>query len=130
MFHRIGQKKQIYFAVLDLTSRFFQAPLSEQSSKYCAFISRMTLFEWRRVPMGLKDTPLWFQHLLASELLGSLLHRTCELYIDELIVYVENLRGVHATTRISLLTPKGKRYYYQPRKEIKFITTEVEYLGY
>jgi hypothetical protein len=90
----------------------------------------MTLFEWRRVLMGLKDAPLWFQHLLASELLGSLLHRTCELYIDDLIVYVENLRGVHATTRISLLTPKGKKYYYHPRKEIKFITTEVEYLGY
>jgi hypothetical protein len=29
MFHRIGQEKQIYFAVLDLTSGFFQAPLDE-----------------------------------------------------------------------------------------------------
>ena len=91
-FHRIGQEKPKHFAVLDLTPGFFQAPLDEQSSKYSAFITWMGLFEWLRVPMGLKDTPLWFQHLLASELLGSLLHRTCELYIDDLIVYVENLR--------------------------------------
>jgi hypothetical protein len=66
--------------------------------------------------MGLKGAPLWFQQQLASEVLGGLLHRICEFYIDDLIVHVENLRGVHATPRIYLLMPKGKRYYYQPIK--------------
>jgi hypothetical protein len=128
-FHRIGQEKPKYFAVLDLTSGFFQAPLDEQSSKYSAFITWMGLFEWLRVPMGLKGAPSWFQQQLATEVLGGLLHRICELYIDDLIVYGRTFEEYIERLELVFQRLREHGITINPEKA-KFLMTEVEYLGY
>jgi hypothetical protein len=55
---RIGRHNAAYFAVLDLTSGYHQAPLAAACRAYTAFITSMGLFQWVRVPMGLKGAPV------------------------------------------------------------------------
>jgi hypothetical protein len=46
----------------------------------------MGVYEWLRVPMGLKGAPAYFQEAILSFLRG-LLYDTCEQYIDDIIVH-------------------------------------------
>ena len=46
----------------------------------------MDVYEWLRLPMGLKGAPAYFQEAIAGVLRG-LLYDTCELYIDDIIVH-------------------------------------------
>ena len=64
MLRRLGQAKSKYYAKMDLTSGYFQAPLSENSRRYTAFVTCCGLYEWTRVPMGLKGAPSYFQQMM------------------------------------------------------------------
>ena len=61
LLHRIGDAKAKYYAVMDLTSGYHQAPMDPESVKYTAFVTAHGVFEWKRVPMGLKGAPTYFQ---------------------------------------------------------------------
>ncbi len=54
---RIGARAPKFFAVIDFTSGYHQAPIAEESIPYTAFITRRGKYEWVRVPMGLKGAP-------------------------------------------------------------------------
>ena len=77
MLHRIGNRKPKFFAVIDFTSGYHQAPIDEASQKYTAFITRSGIYEWARVPMGLKGAPSYFQREIANTVLGGLLGVKC-----------------------------------------------------
>ena len=129
MLQRLGSKKPRYFAKIDLTHGYHQAPLHENSWLYTAFITFMGIYYWLRVPMGLKAAPSYFQGALATCVLVGLIYQICELYIDDIIVhgktedeFVDNLRQVF--TRL-----KNKGLVVNPDK--CFIgMTEVEFVGH
>ena len=50
-------------------------------------MTHMVVYEWNRVPMGLKGAGPWFQGILAAIVLTGLIYFICELYIDDLLVY-------------------------------------------
>jgi len=87
MLQRLGSKKPKFFAKIDLTHGYHQVPLHPDSRAYTAFITFMGIYQWLRVPMGLKGAPSYFQGILASIVLVTLLYSICELYIDDIIVY-------------------------------------------
>ena len=66
MLQRLGSHKPKLFAVMDLTSGYHQAPLNVSSRVFTAFITFMGIFEWLRVPMGLKGSASYFQKVLAT----------------------------------------------------------------
>ena len=72
---------------MDLTSGYHQAPMSKKSQSATAFMTFMGVFEWLRVPMGLKGAPSHFQQQMATKVLANLIYRICELYLDDIIVY-------------------------------------------
>ena len=129
MLNRIGLRKPKYFAVLDLTSGFFQAPLDESSSWYTAFITWFGLYEWIRVPMGLKGAPSWFQQQIAVKVLGGLLHTICELYIDDLIIYGSTFEEFCENLEKVLQRLREFRVTLNPEKA-QLLMTEVEYVGF
>ena len=101
MLQRIGAKKPKYLATIDLRHGYWQLPLSESSRHYTAFITATALFEWCRVPMGLQGASAYFQRTMQTIVLPGLLHNTCEVYLDDVIVwgtsreeYLNNLRKV------------------------------------
>ena len=127
--NRIGEKRPKYFAVIDLTKGFSQAPLDENSSKYTAFATWHGLFEWVRVPMGLKGAPSWFQQQIATKVLGGLLHHICELYIDDLIVYGSTIEEFTQNLRLVFERFRTYKILLNPAK-CDFLLTEVTYIGY
>ena len=94
MLRRLGSRKARWFCKLDLTAGYHQTPLHEKSWKYTAFKTAFGVFEWKRVPMGLKGAPSYFQHVIQSEVLHGLMYLICELYIDDVIIFEEN-RGTN-----------------------------------
>ena len=87
MLNRLGQQKPKYFAVVDLTKGYYQAPLDENSRDLTAFITIDGVFRWNRVPMGLKGAPAYFQRVMATEVLAEHMYKRCEIYQDDLIVW-------------------------------------------
>ena len=129
LLNRIGSSRAKYFAIMDLTKGFYQTPLSEQTKAYTAFICFCGLFEWNRVPMGLKGAPSYFQRILATIVLVNLIHVILELYIDDVIVhgkdekeFLDHLEKTLRRFRQFLIT-------VNPAK-CKFGLSEVDYVGH
>ncbi len=87
MLHRLGDKKAKYFAVIDLTKGYYQAPLSLATKELTAFITQNGLYQWKRVAMGLTGAPGYFQRAICQEVLRELLFNICEIYLDDIIVF-------------------------------------------
>ncbi len=87
MLQRLGTKQAKFFGKMDFTKGYYQAALAESSRKFTAFITYCGIYEWLRVPMGLKGAPSYFQSMIATVVLSGLLYICCELYIDDVIVF-------------------------------------------
>ena len=87
MLERIGSRRAKYFAVLDLTQGYFQAAISKKSRELTAFRTAEGLYQWTRLPMGLKGAPAYFQHAMQNTVLGDILYKICEVYLDDIIVF-------------------------------------------
>ena len=129
MLQRLGAKKPKFFAVLDLTKGYYQAPLAVNSRKFTAFVTPNGTYEWTRVPMGLKNAPAYFQKAIQFEVLRELVGTACEIYIDDIIIfgsteeeYLRNLAKVlDRLKEHALLVHPGK---------CKFNLASVEYVGH
>ena len=69
---RLSKEKPKHFTVLDLTAGYLQIPINEQSRILTAFRTAIGLFEWNRLPMGLKGAGSYFQmqmHKIFEDLL-------------------------------------------------------------
>ena len=86
LLQRLREKRAKYFASMDLTSGYFQAPIATLSRKYTAFISDDGVYQWKRVPMGIKCTDSYFQQQMQLTLRG-LLDDCCFLYLDDVIIF-------------------------------------------
>ena len=65
---RIGSKRPKYFGKIDLTSGYHQMPLAAESRIYTAFRTQTEIYEWNRVPMGIKQAAAYFQMQMSQVL--------------------------------------------------------------
>jgi len=126
---RIGRQKPRYFSVLDLTSGYHQAELSIDSRKYTAFVTSMGMFHWKRVPMGLKGAPTYFQQAMQSHVLAGLMWVILELYIDDLIVFGREEKEYLARMRQLFQRLRMKGITLNPKK-CRLGMSSVEYVGH
>jgi len=126
---RIGSRRSKWFAVIDLTSGYNQAPLSEESQDLTSFVCSEGLFKWKRLAMGLKGAGSYFQHHMSFTVLKGLVHKICDVYFDDIIVdgktvteLIENLEKVFYRARLHNI-------FFNPEK-VKLCLTEVEYCGH
>jgi transposase InsO family protein len=129
MLNRIGAIKPRYFAKMDMTSGYHQAPLHENSHKISAFICFMGIFEWNRVAMGLKGAPAYFQQMMATVVLAGLMYIVCELYIDDVIIPATSEDDFLERTRKVLQRFREYNVTANPKK-CSFGMQEVEYVGH
>ena len=125
---KLGAAK--YFTSLDLTSGFWQIPLTERAKEKTAFVSAGGLFEMTRMPFGLCNATATFQRMM-SKALGRISNKYGNLvlcYIDDILVatrtvqeHLERLREVFDCLRNAGLKIKASK--------CQFFETEIKFLG-
>ena len=69
------------FSTLDLRAGYHQVPMSKEASEKAAFITQEGLFEWLRLPYGLKNAPGHFSRMM-DKVLAGLTWELCLVYLD------------------------------------------------
>lgn len=122
-----GLHGQKYFSTLDMAKAYHQGYVRDICRKYTAFSTPWALFEWLRIPFGLKNAPAAFQKYINKALCG-LLDEVCLAYLDDILIYgktfsehKDNLRQV-----LQRLKSKGVKLRVDKCEFVKF---EVRYLG-
>ena len=74
-----------HLSTTDLVSGYWQVPLAKESRKYVAFLHEGTLYQFTRIPFGLKSADTGYIRAL-SLALGQELLEVIKLYIDDIII--------------------------------------------
>ncbi|KAG6944068.1 hypothetical protein JG688_00017284 [Phytophthora aleatoria] len=62
--------KMLWYCSLDMASGFWVVTMTDRARAISAFITPFGLFEWNRMPFGLKNAPQIYQRLLDNALYG------------------------------------------------------------
>jgi hypothetical protein len=78
-----------FFSSIDLSSGFYQIPLAEKCREITAFSTRSRHVEFRKMPMGFRNSPAGF---LASlyEILRDNMSANLSIYMDDCIIFHSN----------------------------------------
>lgn len=75
-----------YFSKLDINQGFYNFKLHPDDIEKSAFITNDGLYEFLRVPFGLRTSPACFNRLM-RKIFGDILYSQCFLYVDDLLAY-------------------------------------------
>jgi hypothetical protein len=124
MFDKLGKAK--FFTIIDLKSAYNQISMREEDIPKTAFICKQGLYEYTRMPFGLKNAPGTFQRYMNTVFAG---HKHIAVYFDDILVFSETAEQ-HITdieTALSILHEHGLRA--KPSK-CKFACACISYLGH
>lgn len=116
------------FSTLDIYSAFHQIQLREEDRVITAFTTSNKKYHFKRMPFGLKSSPItWQQYIVV--VLSELLSRNNMAYMDDIMSYnaniekhVENLKAVFERLRMHNLKLKLSK--------TKLFCKEIKYLGH
>ena len=122
---QLGNAK--YLSMLDFTRGYWQIPVVAEHCHKTAFATPWGLYQFRRMPFGLRGGPATFQRMMDALLRG--VENVSNAYIDDIIVFSltweEHLR--HLTEVLQWL--REARLTVRQRK-CQFGMTECTYLGF
>lgn len=87
-----------FYAPFDLTSGYWQFPLSECSQEMFSYLTDQGVFTPTRVPQGAKGSVAYFQASMQL-VLGDQLYRSVLLWLDDLLVYSDTQEGLLEAVR-------------------------------
>ncbi|CAC5381561.1 Retrovirus-related Pol polyprotein from transposon 297,Retrovirus-related Pol polyprotein from transposon 17.6 [Mytilus coruscus] len=82
----LGHASPTYFSCLDLQSGFYQLEIDPSSRPLTACRCHLGLFQFKRLPMGLKNIPFTIQRIMEAVLRG-LNWKSSLVYLDDVIVF-------------------------------------------
>jgi hypothetical protein len=117
-----------YMSSLDLSSAFLQVKLHKESRKYTAFLFDSTVYQFKRVPYGFKNSLAAFVRALKTAL-GSEVEGFVVFYVDDVIIhsksYDEHL--IHLDYVIGRMTKAG---FNLNASKCRFCQSEIKFLGH
>lgn len=127
----LGQlPKANYLSTIDLSEAFLQVPLAEESRKYTAFsVQGKGLFQYRRMPFGLVNSPASLARLMDNVLGHGELEPNVFVYLDDIVVVTETFEH-----HVQLLEEIARRLTAANLSinlaKSKFGVAEIPFLGY
>lgn len=85
----IGEANAKISSVLDLAGGFWQIPTDPLTKRKVAFITHTGIYEWIRMPFGLRNAPITFQMVMTRVLRG-LPWKQAVVYVDYILIYSKN----------------------------------------
>ena len=116
------------FTTVDLRSGYWQIPMSPEDIPKTAFVTHRGLYEFTRLPFGLKNAPAVFQRAMQS-ILGSALGDYALVYIDDVIIFSKNEEDHER--HVKCVLKKFEEYGLVVKEsKCKFHQKELPLLGY
>ena len=110
-----------------MSKAYHQGYIAEESRHYTAFSTPWALFEWVRIPFGLRNAPPGFQRYI-NKCLGDLTNTICEPYLDDILCYGRSFEEQVQNLRLVLKRLKSRGVKLRADK-CNFLKQEVKYLG-
>lgn len=124
-------KHSSVFSKCDARSAFMQIPLSNKGLTRAAtrFWWRDSLWQYKRLPYGIKNSVAIFQRIMETELERAGLSHCTQVFVDDVIIHSKTMEEhiQHVAAVLDALHAVGLRLH--PAKCI-FATDKVEYLGH
>ena len=120
--------KATVFSSLDLYKGYHQCRVREQDIPKTAFRTHFGSFEFTVLPFGLTNAPATFQRMM-NQVLTPYLHKSCVVYLDDVLVYSSSPEEHQTHLRQILQTLKKQQLRVNPKK-CQFFKKEIEYLGH
>lgn len=117
-----------YYTTLDLASGYHQVAIKPEDREKTGFSTDKGHFEFIKMPFGLCGAPSTFQRLMNQVLLG-INGTKAFVYLDDIIIYAENLREHEDRLREVFYRLQLGNLQLQPSK-YQFLRREVIYLGH
>lgn len=118
-----------WFSSLDLTSSYWQIEVKEEHKERTAFtVGPLGLYECNVMPFGLCNAPASFQRLM-QEVMGDLHFHGVMIYLDDLIVYSEDIDS-HIKILKEVLRRLEESGLLLKSKKCKFFQQETIVLGH
>ena len=127
LFDRITKSK--FFTKIDLRSGFHQIPVHPDHRPATAFWWGNELWQYKRLPMGLKSSPPHFQRVMDREIREAGLTGSVACFIDDILIYSDTAEEhiEHVSRMLDRLNAVGLRAH--PGKSI-FGAAVIEFLGH
>lgn len=117
-----------YFTTLDLAKGYHQIVVKEEDREKTAFITPHGLYEFVRMPFGLKNAPATFQRFM-NEILRDYINKTCVVYLDDILIFSTSLQEHIKAIREIFDILERKNLKIQVDK-CNFLKKETEFLGH
>ncbi|GIY87787.1 hypothetical protein CDAR_511701 [Caerostris darwini] len=117
-----------YFTSMDLTSGFHQMKMHPSSAHLTGISTEFGLFEFKRMPFGLKNASASFQRLMSIVLAG-LSELQINVYIDDVIVASKTVQEHLQKLEIVFQRLTAANLKLKPSK-CSFLQKQITYLGH
>ena len=124
----LGSVKAKIFSKIDLLSGFWQMELHPDSKPLTAFCCHEGLYEFERLPFGLRNSPSSFARLMQIVLRG-LLFKICLVFIDDIIIFAHTFSEHVTNLKIVFNRLREANLKLKPRK-CEFGKAKIQFLGH
>jgi hypothetical protein len=116
-----------YLTKIDISMGYYTFELDEESQELCIIITPFRKYKYEHLPMGVMQSPDWFQSMM-TQLLQDM--EEVEVFIDDIIVFTNGFYEDHLKVVQRVLQHlEDNGFTVNPRK-CKFAVQETDYLGY
>lgn len=117
-----------YFTTLDLAKGYHQILVKEEDREKTAFITPHGLYEFVRMPFGLKNAPATFQRFM-NEVLRDYINKTCVVYLDDILIFSTSLQE-HIKAIKEIFDVLERKNLKIQMDKCNFLKKETEFLGH